>query len=118
MTPWATKCAACCDEPHWRSTEVAGTCHGSPAATQALRVTLQPCSPDWVTQPPTTSSMVPGSTSLRSSRDRSVSPSRSEGCQFASAPFRLPTAVRTVSTMTASRASIALPHWNRRNLTW
>ena len=56
ITPCATKCAACCDEPHWRSTLVAGTCHGSPAATHALRVTLQPCSPAWVTQPPTTSS--------------------------------------------------------------
>ena len=46
ITPCATKCAACCDEPHWRSTLVAGTLHGSPAATHALRVTLQPCSPD------------------------------------------------------------------------
>ena len=45
ITPWATKCIACCDEPHWRSTLVAGTCGGSPPATQALRVTLQPCSP-------------------------------------------------------------------------
>jgi len=26
--------------------------------------------------------------------------------------------VRTVSTMTASRASMTLPHWNRLNLTW
>ena len=97
---------------------MAGTCHGSPAATQALRVTLQPCSPDWVTQPPTTSSTVPGSTSLRSSSDRNANPSRSDGCQLASAPFRLPTAVRKVSTMTASRASMALPYWNRLNLTW
>ena len=24
MTPWAAKCAACWDEPHWRSTVVAG----------------------------------------------------------------------------------------------
>ena len=24
MTPCAAKCAACCDEPHWRSTVVAG----------------------------------------------------------------------------------------------
>jgi hypothetical protein len=36
----------------------------------------------------------------------------------ASDPFRLPTAVRTVSTMTASRASMPLPYWNRLNLTW
>ena len=26
ITPWATKCIACCDDPHWRSTVVAGTC--------------------------------------------------------------------------------------------
>ena len=38
---------------------------GRPAATHALRVTLQPCSPDCVTQPPTTSSMRDGSMSLR-----------------------------------------------------
>ena len=45
ITPCATKCAACCDDPHCRSTLVAGTLHGRPAATHALRVTLQPCSP-------------------------------------------------------------------------
>ena len=39
---------------------VAGTLHGRPAATHALRVTLQPCSPAWVTQPPTTSSIERG----------------------------------------------------------
>src|ERR1043165_6433971 len=53
ITPWATKCAACWLEPHRRSTPVAGTCHGGPAATHALRVTFVPCSPDWVTHPPT-----------------------------------------------------------------
>jgi hypothetical protein len=37
---------------------------------------------------------------------------------LARAPFLLPMAVRTVSTMTASRAGMALPHWNRMNLTW
>ena len=103
ITPCATKCAACCDEPHWRSTLVAGTLHGRPAATHALRVTLQPCSPDWVTQPPTTSSTSAGSKSLRSTIVRSTSPSRSVGCQPESAPLRLPKAVRAQSTMTASR---------------
>ena len=28
MTPWAAKWAACWDEPHWRSTVVAGTALG------------------------------------------------------------------------------------------
>ena len=107
ITPWATKCMACCDEPHCRSTLVAGTCQGSPAATHALRVTLQPCSPDCVTQPPTTSSIRPGSTSDAARRDpRSVNPRRSVGCHPDRAPFRFPIGVRTVSTMTASRASI------------
>jgi len=31
MTPWAAKCTACWEEPHWRSTVVAGTDSGSPA---------------------------------------------------------------------------------------
>src|SRR4051812_47471800 len=45
ITAWATKWTACCDEPHWRSTVVPGTCHGSPAATHELRATLVLCSP-------------------------------------------------------------------------
>ena len=108
MTPWATKCIACWEDPHWRSTLVAGTCHGSPAAIQALRVTLQACSPAWVTHPPTTSSIWPGSTSRRSSSDRSVRPSRSEWDAIRPArPCASPTGVRTVSTITASRLGMA-----------
>src|SRR5436190_12522145 len=103
ITPCATKCAACCDEPHCRSTLVAGTLHGSPAATHALRVTLQPCSPACVTQPPTTSSISSGSRSLRSIIVRNTRPSRSVGCQPASAPLRFPKALRAQSTITASR---------------
>ena len=34
ITPWAAKCTACCDEPHWRSMVVPGTCSGSPATSQ------------------------------------------------------------------------------------
>ena len=105
-TPWATKWTACCDEPHWRSTVVAGTCQGRPAATQALRATFVLCSPTWVTQPATTSSTNAGSTAARSSRACRTWPSRSAGCQPASAPLRLPIGVRTASTMTASRVCI------------
>src|SRR5262249_32720832 len=107
-TPWATKCTACCDEPHCRSTDVAGTVHGSPPATQALRVTLQPCSPAWVTQPPTTSSTSAGSKSLRCTIVRSTSPRRSVGCHSASAPLRFPNAERAQSTITASRVAMSL----------
>ncbi len=107
MTPWATKWTACWDEPHCRSTEVAGTCHGRPPAIQALRATLLDCSPTWLTQPPTTSSTRPGSTPVRSTRALRVKPSRSVGCQVDSAPFRFPIGVRMVSTMTASRSDMA-----------
>src|SRR3954463_2014377 len=103
MTPWATKCAACCDDPHCRSTVVAGTVQGRPAATHALRVTLVDCSPACVTQPPTTSSICAASTPVRSSSALSACPSRSVGCQPASFPLRLPIGVRTASTITASR---------------
>lgn len=34
-TPWAAKCTACWDEPHWRSTVVAGTVSGKPAESTA-----------------------------------------------------------------------------------
>ena len=81
MTDAATKCIACCDDPHCRSTDVAGVVHGSPPATTALRPTLHPCSPDCVTQPVTTSSIRSGSTPVRSTRFLSVKPSRSDGCQ-------------------------------------
>src|SRR3954447_7743883 len=103
MTPCATKCAACCEEPHCRSTVVAGTVQGKPAATHALRVTLVDCSPACVTQPPTTSSIWAASTPVRSSSALSACPSRSVGCQPASLPLRLPIGVRTASTITASR---------------
>src|SRR5579875_254112 len=107
MTLAATKCIACCDDPHWRSTVVAGTVQGSPPATTALRATLQPCSPVWVTQPQTTSSMRSGSTPFLSTIDFKVKPSRSAGCHPDRAPFRFPKAVLTTSTMTASRPDIS-----------
>ena len=66
-------------------------------------MTLVDCSPTWVTQPPITSSTVAGSTPVRSSRLVRAKPSRSAGCQLASAPPRLPKVVRSTSTITASR---------------
>ena len=47
----AAKLTACCAEPHWRSTVVAGVSTGSPAWSQALRPTLNICSPYCCTQP-------------------------------------------------------------------
>ena len=54
--PWAANVTACWDDPHWRSTVVAGTCSGNPAASTALRVMLSDCSPTCETAPPMTSS--------------------------------------------------------------
>ena len=45
MTVAAAKWIACWEEPHWRSTEVAGTLSGSLEASTAPRATLLACSP-------------------------------------------------------------------------
>ena len=39
----AIRWLACCADPHWQSMVVAPVCHGSPAASQAVRVTLLDC---------------------------------------------------------------------------
>src|SRR5437764_5456293 len=101
MTPCAAKWADCCDEPHWRSTLVPTTDSGNPAARAALRPMFRPCSPVCMTQPMITSSTSAGSRSLRSTSAFRVSAARSTGCQSFSFPLRLPSAVRTASTMTA-----------------
>ena len=101
MTPWAAKCNACWDDPHWRSIVVAGTDSGQPAASTALRPTLKACSPTWETQPMMTSSTNAGSRLLRLAIAFSASEARSTACQFFSFPLRLPPGVRTASTITA-----------------
>ncbi len=62
----AMRWLACCADPHWQSTVWAPVCQGSPALSQAVRVTLFDCSPAWVTQPPTTCSTSIGSMPERS----------------------------------------------------
>ena len=101
MTPWAAKCTACCEEPHWRSMVVAGTDSGQPAASTALRPTLRDCSETCMTQPMITSSTRAGSSLLRSATALRASEARSTACQLRSFPLRLAPAVRTASTMTA-----------------
>ena len=76
----AAKLIACCAEPHWRSTVVAGVSSGSPACSHALRVTLNDCSPNCCTQPPTTSSTADGSIPARSITSVNTFPSSSFGC--------------------------------------
>src|SRR5437764_8073444 len=114
ITPCATKWAACCAEPHCRSTDVAGTSHGKPAAIHALRVTLEPCAPVCVTHPPTTSSTTSGSRSARSSRAFNTAPSRSVGCVFERRPFFLPIGLLAAPTMYASAIPVLLRRTHAR----
>ena len=57
ITPCAAKCAACWLEPHCRSIVVAGTRSSKPAASTACRAMFIVCSPTWLTQPSSTSSI-------------------------------------------------------------
>src|SRR3989441_310000 len=50
ITPTGAKLAACCPEPHIRSSVVPQTSTGKPAISAALRAMLNPCSPTWSTQ--------------------------------------------------------------------
>src|ERR1041384_4389105 len=106
-SPPAAKWAACWEDPHWRSTVVAGTDSGQPAPSTALRPMLRPWFPTWDTQPMITSATRAGSRSLRSTRAFSTSAARSAACQPESLPLRLPPAVRTASTMTAVGMGLA-----------
>ena len=75
----AAKFTACWAEPHWRSTVVAGVSTGSPAWSQALRPTLNICSPNCWTQPVMTSSTSDASMPARSMTSVYVLPSSSFG---------------------------------------
>jgi hypothetical protein len=105
VTRFATKLLACCDEPHWQSTVVHAVSYGSPDDSHALRVTLLPCSPACVTQPPTTCSTIDASTPARFTTSICTAARISAGCSPDSNPLRFPIGVRTASTMTASGMS-------------
>ena len=102
MTPWAAKCTACCEEPHCRSMVTPGTWSGSPATSHAVRATSPAWEPMVSQQPRITSSTAPGSTPVRRTSADSVCAARSAEWTPARAPPRLPTGVRTASTMKAS----------------
>ena len=68
--------------------------------------TLPACWPTCCTQPQITSSTTAGSKPFRATSAFSTWADRSTAWTAASAPFRLPTGVRTASTMTASRADM------------
>src|SRR5215204_4800865 len=102
MMPAAAKCTDCWDDPHWRSIVTPVTVSGQPAVSAAVRPMSNVCSPTWPTQPQMTSSTSDGSTPARSTRLLSTCADRSAGCTPESPPLRLPTGVRTASTITAS----------------
>ena len=118
IRPAAAKWTDCWDEPHWRSTVVPGTDSGQPAASTAIRATLPACWPTCCTTPQITSSTTAGSIPFRSTSAFSTWADRLTAWIPASEPFRLPTGVRTASTMTASavRAGMGnLPGHNQFN---
>ena len=67
-------------------------------------------SPTCETQPQTTSSTISGSMPARSTSALSTSADRSAACMSDSPPLRLPTGVRTASTITVSRILLT-PIW-------
>ncbi len=101
ITPCAAKCAACWDDPHWRSTDVPTTVSGKPAASAALRPMLTAWSPTCMTQPMITSSTIAGSMPVRSTSAWMLCAARSTGWVSLSLPLRRPSGLRTASTMTA-----------------
>src|SRR5699024_1175158 len=100
-TTATAKLSACCDEPHWRSIVTPLTVSGQPADSAAVRAMSPACSPPCVTQPQITSSTTDGSTPARSTSPFNTVADRSAGWTPARHPLRLPTALRTASTITA-----------------
>src|ERR1022692_737944 len=99
-TRLATKWFACWAEPHWQSTVVAAVVYGRPWLSQAVRVTLEACSPAWVTHPPTTCSTSLGSIPARLTSSAWALPSNSAAWKPAIQPSRFPIGVRTASMIT------------------
>src|SRR4051794_7878946 len=110
ISPAAAKCTDCCEDPHCRSTVTPVTVSGQPAVSAAVRAMSKVCSPTCETQPQMTSSTTPGSTPARSTSALSTCADRSAVCTPDNPPLRLPTGVRTASTITASRMSLTSPH--------
>src|SRR5215218_184430 len=102
LTRDAASAVACWEEPHCASTVVAATEIGSPAPSQALRVTFKACSPTCPTQPPTTWPTSFGSIPVRSTSSPSTSSRSSAGWTPDNMPSRRPIGVRTASTTTVS----------------
>ena len=100
ITACAAKCTACCDEPHWRSTVVPGTCSGQPGGEPAgagdvagLRADGVDAAEDDVLD---RAGVDAGAVDQR--LERCARPGR-RGGRAARPPPRRPTGVRTASTM-------------------
>src|SRR5215211_2391763 len=119
MIPWAAKWTACWLEPHWRSMVVAGTDSGKPAPSTAFRAMFMLCSSTWRTHPAITSSTSSESIPVLSTSAERVCERRSVGCQSLRALPRLPTGVRTASTITGSFIStICLSFHSESGSSW
>jgi hypothetical protein len=86
------------DDPHCLSTVVAHTVSGQPATSTAPRPTFSACSPTCVTHPICTSSISPGSTSIRATSPFRTCAASSSARISESEPFRLPIGERMAST--------------------
>src|SRR6516225_1998442 len=100
---------ACCDDPHWQSIVVAATSYGRPASSHDVRVTLKPCSPAWVTHPPTTCPTDAGSMPARLTTSTWAAPRMSAARSPESQPLRFPMGVRTASMITGCAMPDVLP---------
>jgi hypothetical protein len=98
-TACAAKCTACCEDPHWRSIVTPGTVWGSPATSAEVRAMSPAWAPIVSAQPKITSSTPTGSIPVRSTSARIAQAPRSAGWISDRPPARLPTGVRTASTM-------------------
>src|SRR6058998_2188777 len=96
-------------EPHSRFTVWPGTSTGRPARRSAMRATLRLSSPAWFVQPRITSSIVSGSTPVRSTSALIGMAARSSTRTDASEPPCFPTGVLRAAQMYASRSDMPLP---------
>src|SRR5690554_1713952 len=96
------QCTAASPDPHFRSIVSPGTEVGQPAPRSEVRAIFADCSPIWVTQPNTTSSMDSAAKPFRYKSSFKTSAPRWSARTPARLPRKRPTGVRTASTITTS----------------
>ncbi len=107
----AARAIACRPDAQKRLTVMAAAAGGIPARRAACRATFIPCSASGIAQPRMTSSTISGvSAGTRASAALMAAPAMSSGRVWRSVPLgALPTAVRTLATITASRGTVPWP---------